>query len=105
KGKSTCWLATGTKRARREKVTAVDHFKGSEEHQPGAVLEDADLVSQGSTLPVFLDTIKRKKLEEYVDVKVGSSSDIAPTWDRPISLYYIEADHSYEATKLDFELR
>ena len=27
KGKSTCWLATGSKGAGREKVTAVDHFK------------------------------------------------------------------------------
>src|ERR1700761_7895342 len=33
KGRSTCFLALGTKLAGREKVIAIDHFRGSAEHQ------------------------------------------------------------------------
>lgn len=103
-GKSTCWLATGSKRAHREKVTAVDHFRGSEEHQPGTQFEEPLLVTEGTTYNEFLKNIREKGVDDYVTPIVGSSEEVARQWDRPIRLLFIDADHSYEESRRDFEL-
>ena len=42
-GRSTIWLAQGAKLAGTV-VLALDHHRGSEEHQPGEMFFDADLV-------------------------------------------------------------
>ena len=63
KGKSTCWLAHGSKLAGRERVTAIDHFQGSPEHQAGGDAEDADIATGGSTLPAFKSNIARLGIE------------------------------------------
>jgi predicted O-methyltransferase YrrM len=104
KGKSTCWLARGTKRVRREKVTAIDQFTGSPEHQKGMRHEDADIAESGSTYSVFRENLKKLEVDDYVVPLVASSEEAARNWDKPIRLLFIDADHSYEASKLDFEL-
>jgi len=104
KGKSTCWLARGTKRARREKVTAVDGFTGSPEHQVGMPCEDKDIAESGSTYAVFQENLKNLGVNDYVTPIVASSEEAVRGWNKPIRLLFIDADHSYEASKLDFEL-
>jgi MMP 1-O-methyltransferase len=103
-GRSTCWLAHGTKSAFREKVTAVDHFKGSPEHQPGEVFECATLKEEGSTYPRFRANVEAAGLADYVEPIVASSEEAAASWHGPIRLLFIDGDHSYEATKRDFEV-
>jgi predicted O-methyltransferase YrrM len=103
-GKSTCWLATGTKQVLREKVTAVDHFEGSPEHQKGAAMETPDIVEKGSTLDAFKANIKAVGVDDYVDTIVASSEEAAKHWTKPIRLLFIDGDHSYEAARKDFEL-
>src|SRR5262245_1290122 len=58
-GRSTAWLAAGTKGARREKVTAVDHFEGSAEHQAGARCQSPVLAAENTTFPRFLANLKQ----------------------------------------------
>jgi len=103
-GKSTCWLARGSKRARREMVTAVDHFTGSPEMQRGAQIEEPLLIDEGTTFNEFQRNIRRFGLDDYVTAIRASSEEAARQWDRPIRLLFIDADHSYEASRLDFEL-
>jgi len=103
-GLSTCWLALGTQSAGREPVTAVDHFKGSKEHQAGRRHECAVLVRDGSTYPQFLENIERVGVSGQVRPVQASSEEAASAWDRPIRLLFIDGDHRYEATRRDFEL-
>ncbi|MBN2309082.1 MAG: class I SAM-dependent methyltransferase [Candidatus Hydrogenedentes bacterium] len=103
-GRSTCWLARGAKSTFREKVTAIDHFKGSPEHQAGSSFECRFLTEHGSTFPAFQENIRRAGVEDYVEPIVASSEDAAKTWDRPIRFLFIDGDHSYEATRRDFSL-
>ncbi len=103
-GKSTCWLATGTKQVLREKVTAIDHFRGSPEHQKGGRVEVQDIVEDGSTLDVFKANIKAVGVDDYVNTIVASSEEAAKDWTKPIRLLFIDGDHSYEASHKDFEL-
>jgi len=103
-GLSTCWLALGAKSAGREAVTAVDHFKGSKEHQAGRRHECAVLVEAGTTYPRFLENIERVGVGDQVRPVKATSEEAAGTWDRPIRLLFIDGDHRYESTRQDFEL-
>jgi len=104
KGKSTGWLAKGTKKASREKVFAIDAFTGSPEHQPGMGCEDHDIARIGTTLEAFKRNIAAVGVDDYVETIVAKSEIAAATWQGPIRLLFIDADHSYEASKLDFDL-
>jgi predicted O-methyltransferase YrrM len=101
-GKSTCWLASGSKSTLREKVTAVDHFKGSPEHQKGGGAESAVLINEGTTFEQFKKNVRDMGLDDYVEPIVAPSAEAVKGWDRPIRLLFIDGDHSYESTKRDF---
>ncbi|NUM53997.1 MAG: class I SAM-dependent methyltransferase [Candidatus Hydrogenedentes bacterium] len=104
KGKSTCWLAKGAMRACREKVYAIDSFTGSPEHQKGMENEDHDIVNSGSTLEAFKRNTSFLGVADHVETIVAKSEDAAAAWNKPIRLLFIDADHSYEASKRDFDL-
>ncbi len=101
-GRSTCWLAAGAKAAGREKVFAVDTFQGSPEHQPGRPCCHPVIESEGSTLRLFKENIKAQGLDGHVEAIVATSEEASAMWDRPIRLLFIDGDHSYEASKMDY---
>lgn len=103
-GKSTCCLAMGAKSAQREKVYAIDHFTGSPEHREGGDCEIPLLLATGTTFDKFMENVRSFDLEDYVIPIKASSEEAAATWSGPIRLLFIDADHSYEASRLDFEL-
>lgn len=103
RGRSTCFLAFGLQLRGSGIVHAVDHFRGSPEHQEGKPCEDFYVVRDGSLLPIFTANLKRNKLDTYVKPIVSSSSDAAQQWSgSPIRLLFIDGDHSYEGTQADF---
>ena len=102
-GLSTCWMAFGAKRGMREKVTAVDHFQGSPEHQKGREFESKHLLRDGSTYKKFEKNLKLMRLKSWVRPLVADSHEAARDWGRPIRLLFIDGDHSYESSKRDFQ--
>jgi predicted O-methyltransferase YrrM len=102
KGRSTCHLALGAKLAGRERVTAIDHFAGSPEHQLGQPFADQEIAEHGSTYPAFRRNLERHGLWEQVEPLRMSSAEAARAWARPIRLLFIDGDHSYEQTAEDF---
>jgi predicted O-methyltransferase YrrM len=102
-GRSTCFLAAGAMRMHRERVTAVDHFAGSPEHQKGAFVQSEAIVQEGTTLNRFKVNIEAKGVSKHVEPVVADSATAAGTWEKPIRLLFIDGDHSYEASKADFE--
>jgi predicted O-methyltransferase YrrM len=104
KGRSTCFLALGAKLAGRERVTAIDHFRGSAEHQKGQAFEDPAIVTDGSTLPTFRANLAAADLTGQVEVMDMSSSAAAAAWKGPIRLLFIDGDHGYDETRRDFDL-
>jgi predicted O-methyltransferase YrrM len=102
-GLSTCWLALGSLFASRERVTAVDTFRGSPEHQPGAEFSCETLVKEGTTFHVFQTNLRRIGVHDHVGVIISESHVAAANWTKAIRVLFIDGDHSYEASKLDYE--
>lgn len=99
-GRSTAWLAAGSKAAGRERVHAVDTFAGSPEHQDLEVMK-----SEGTTYHRFAENLERLDLFDHVEPVIATSSEAARRWDgRPVRLLFIDGDHSYESVRLDFDL-
>ncbi len=102
-GRSTAFLAAGSKAAGRERVVAVDHFRGSPEHQPGA-FPSATLAREGTTYRRFQQNLARLGLDDYVTPVVASSAEAAARWRGPIRLLFIDGDHDFESVRQDFRL-
>lgn len=93
KGKSTVALARGAARAHDERIYAID---------PHKVLPEEGYFDD--TEAAFLDNIKNAGVETRVVPMVMTSEEAARGWDKPIRLLWIDGDHRYEPTKLDFTL-
>src|SRR5262245_43229634 len=90
KGKSTIWLASGSKRGRGAQVYAVDHHVGSPEH--GLVW----------SFDEFKQNIANAGVESLVTPILKTSAEAAHEWKMPIELLFIDAAHEYDAVKTDF---
>ena len=101
-GKSTAYLAQGAKRARREKVVAIDHFQGSPEHQPGGAFA-TDLVGRGDLYAAFGRNLEQAGVRDWVHPLRASSLEAVAGWTHPIRLLFIDGDHAYEPSRRDFE--
>jgi hypothetical protein len=90
KGRSTCCLGFGCKGTKKH-VFAIDRFDG------GPDLPRYDSFAE------FCANVKRCGLSECVEPVIGTSSEIARTWNKPIQLLFIDGSHLYEDVLLDFE--
>jgi MMP 1-O-methyltransferase len=93
KGRSTIWLARGSRAGRRVRVCAVDPHTGSAEHQrPGLYV---------STLDEFRRNVAAAGVDDIVVPVVATSEEAARIMTGPVELVFIDGAHEYEAAKLD----
>lgn len=106
-GKSTIYLGTGV-RDGGGLLYALDHHRGSEEHQLGEEYHDPDLYDSElncmDTLPALRRTLHRADLEDVVVPLVASSSNAARFWSTPLSFVFIDGGHSLETALADYRL-
>ena len=104
-GKSTVYLAAACK-AQGVSLYAVDHHRGSEEHQPGEEYHDESLFDEHAGLMdsfrEFRQTIRAAELEDTVVPVVSSSKVAAHNWATPLSMVFIDGGHSLEAAMTDY---
>jgi predicted O-methyltransferase YrrM len=101
-GLTTCYLATACKVRGEGKVFAVDTFAGTMEG--GTTYPSAERFG-GSTFKAFEDQILRAGVADVVEPLVGFTSEVAATYPGGrIRFLLIDADHSYEGVRGDFEL-
>lgn len=105
-GRSTILLAV-VAAAFDTHVIAIDHHRGSEEHQPGWEYHDSALVDPEvgrlDTLPVFRRTLARAGLEDHVVAIVAPSAVVASYWERPVGLVFIDGSHTEASATRDYE--
>ena len=103
-GRSTIWLAQAAKE-KQSLVFAVDHHRGSEEHQPGESHHDTELVdAKGDvdTLTMFRRNIRLAGLENEVIPVVTDSTRFARSWSGQLGMVFIDGGHSLSEALADF---
>lgn len=104
-GKSTVYLGAACK-SQGSLLYAVDHHRGSEEHQYGEEYYDSELYDVESqrvdSLPAFRKTLMRAKLESNVVPIVAASKVAARYWNTPLGMVFIDGGHSMIAALDDY---
>lgn len=104
-GKSTVYMGTACKKMNTV-LYALDHHRGSEEHQPGEEYHDPDLYdkqrNQFDSFPSFRETVAKADLEDTVIPIVSTSSIASKKWNTPLSMVFIDGGHSLEAALCDY---
>ncbi|MEZ7996946.1 MAG: class I SAM-dependent methyltransferase [Halioglobus sp.] len=104
-GKSTIYLGLAC-RTNNSTVFALDHHRGSEEHQQGEFFHDPDLYDAGEgvmdTFREFRRNMRRAGLDEVVVPVVAGSEAAARHWQTPLAMVFIDGGHSLEAALTDY---
>lgn len=104
-GKSSVYLGAACQEI-NGLLYAVDHHRGSEEHQLGEEYHDPDLYNVHfaamDSFPVFRDTLKRAGLLDTVVPVVAPSHLAARAWSIPLGMVFIDGGHSIEAALSDY---
>ena len=83
---------------------ALDHHRGSEEHQPGEFFHDPEL-AQGDGIDTFREfrrNIDRAGLGNRVVPVVAGSELAARDWATPLAMVFIDGGHSLDAALTDY---
>lgn len=103
-GKSTVYLGTAC-RDRDSVLFAVDHHRGSEEHQPGEEYHDPLLFDAKTqtidTFPSLRRALSIFSLEQWVVPVVAPSQVVVKKWATPLGLVFIDGGHSHEQALAD----
>jgi predicted O-methyltransferase YrrM len=106
-GKSTIYLGAGCQQTNNT-LYAVDHHRGSEEHQVGEAYHDAELFDSTrgvfNSFPQFQDNLTRAGLLDTVVPIVAGSGVAGRHWRTPLGLVFIDGGHSLEAATTDYEV-
>lgn len=104
-GKSTVYLGAACKGSPNV-VYAVDHHRGSEEHQLGEEYHDPDLYDSSVELmdsfKAFRSTMRAAGLEDTVVPIVASSALASKGWNTPLGMVFIDGGHSEGAAQTDY---
>jgi predicted O-methyltransferase YrrM len=104
-GKSTVYLGAAC-REQGQVLFAVDHHRGSEEHQLGEEYHDPDLYDPAAgrmdSFRTFRNTLARAGLEDTVVPLVAGSALAGRAWTTPLALVFIDGGHSREAALTDY---
>jgi predicted O-methyltransferase YrrM len=104
-GRSSVYLGRAARKAGRV-LFAVDHHRGSEEHQPGEGYHDPELfdaeLGRVDTLPALRRTIALADLEDVVVPLVGRSASVGAAWGGPLSFVFIDGGHAMETALGDY---
>ena len=104
-GKSTVYLGSACKSV-SGLLFALDHHRGSEEHQRGEEYHDPELYDEVlgcmDTLPALRRTLSNSNLEDCVVPIVGSSDLVGRFWQIPLAMVFIDGGHSLESALTDY---
>lgn len=104
-GKSTLYLASACQDAGQQ-VFAVDHHRGSEEHQLGEEYHDGSLFDENAgkldTFPEFRRNLDRAGLSDSVVPIVAGTRQAGRHWHTPLGMVFIDGGHSEAAALTDY---
>jgi predicted O-methyltransferase YrrM len=104
-GKSTIYLGLACRQNNRT-VYALDHHRGSEEHQLGEFFHDPDLYDKDAglvdTFREFRINIHAAGLDDVVVPIVAGSEQASRDWQTALAMVFIDGGHSLDAALTDY---
>ena len=104
-GRSTVYLGRAARDSGRI-LFAIDHHRGSEEHQPGEGYHDPELFDEElgrvDTLPQLRRSLALTDLEAHVIACVGPSAAIGAAWQGECCFVFIDGGHAMETALADY---
>jgi len=104
-GKSTVYFGKACQ-ANQATLYAVDHHRGSEEHQPGEEYHDNDLydadIGLMDSFKAFRTTMRNFQLDDTVVPIVASSANASHQWLTKLTMVFIDGGHSEQAAQTDY---
>lgn len=104
-GKSTIYLGIACKE-QNSQAFALDHHRGSEEHQVGEMFHDPSLfdadAGQFDSFREFRNNVRRAGLQDTVVPVVSDSVTASRFWHTPLSMVFIDGGHSLDAALCDY---
>lgn len=104
-GKSTIYFGSACKE-NNAVLYALDHHRGSEEHQLGEMFHDPDLYDGNAELMdsfrEFRTNMRAADLEDTVIPLVSSSAVASKQWATPLAMVFIDGGHSLDAALTDY---
>ena len=104
-GKSTVYIGLACQESGNT-LFAVDHHRGSEEHQLGELFHDPDLydpkAEQVDSFRLFRNTMRLAGLEDTVVPLVAPSALAARHWQTGLGMVFIDGGHSLDAALADY---
>lgn len=104
-GKSTIYLASACK-VNGAVLFALDHHRGSEEHQFGEEYHDPDLFDESvgliDSFREFRKNMTASGLDDTVVPIVATSALVSKQWATGLSMVFIDGGHSMEAALGDY---
>lgn len=104
-GRSSVYLGLAARDA-GSVLFAVDHHRGSEEHQPGELFHDAELydtqLGAVDTLPALRRTLARAQLDEFVIPVVARADRLQGFFPAALGLLFIDGGHSLDSALADY---
>jgi predicted O-methyltransferase YrrM len=104
-GKSSVCIGLACQRS-GSTLFALDHHRGSEEHQKGELFHDPDLYDSADAVMdsfrEFRRNIRAAGLEQVVVPIVAGSEAAARHWNTPLGMVFIDGGHSLEAAMTDY---
>jgi len=94
-GKSTIWLASGTKSGKKDLIYAIDPHKNTREHQK---------FQKPCTYPKFKKNIEEAGVADFIVPIIDRSENAVKRWDKPIRFLWVDGGHKYRNVKRDFLL-
>jgi MMP 1-O-methyltransferase len=95
KGRSTIWLASGSRAGGGATVYAIDPHTGSTEHQAGGGVV--------ATFEEFQRNVATAGVADLVSPVLKPSREAVVDVPDPVALVFVDGAHEYEAVRLDFE--
>jgi hypothetical protein len=105
RGRSTIALALALE---WQQTAGDDRWRPSQLIAVDPMLDDDPLLEQplahGWARRIFEANLRRAGVLQQVEFHQAFSYDLAPQWQRPLRLLWIDGDHQYASTKQDFDL-
>jgi predicted O-methyltransferase YrrM len=102
-GKSSICIARGLLHKDSPRLCCIDPFDASGDAASAPVYAGRASEVGGALRNAFEQNLREAGVREIVDVRQGTSHDLAAGWREPIDLLFVDGDHELAAVQRDFE--